>query len=851
MESDSPVGTPTCLLELADILLVEDDPWSVQLTSEMLGFIGCRVVVVGSGLDALNAVKLHPYAMVLMDCRLPEMSGPDATRAIRAIEARLSWPATPIVALTASVMPDEVANCLSSGMNEVIRKPVSLDELRVAVLKWCSTPRVIRPAMQSQTVCHEALSEVTCGGSMEADLVPMATPSLSTTAIRSRNPVVVHIPSAMNTTAPNTNVNAEAALAAMLELLDGPAEEAFDRVTRLASNVLNAPLALITLLDTKQQRVKSSVGWTIAEVPRFISFCAHAVDACQALVVQDALADKRFANNPMVRGEPHIRFYAGQPIHSSGGIALGTLCVMDRQAREWSPREGLILADLAKMVEKEIAHRESDRVASRAFKQRDRLARDSESRLQATFDQAAVGIALVGLDGAWQRVNRRLCDIVGYSESELLRLTFQDITHPSDLQEDLLLVQQLLEGKSHRYCLEKRYVRKDGQIVWINLTVALIRTSDNEPDYFISVIEDIHQRKEAEASLAAMGQKLEQIVRTRTLELEQANERLAVAVQQSKLVDRSLASREAELLAILHNAPDAYISMDEAGYIIEWNRQAELTFGWKRSEVLGCSMHALIIPVEHHALLVQCMKSDAGEDAPLTLTGKRVELTVMRRDGTALAVELRISAIPSERGQLYCVFLHDITERNTLHASLMMQALRDSLTGLPNRRALSERLPQAIARAQRSGHALAVLFMDLDGFKKINDELGHLSGDLLLQQFATRVATCIRRTDTLARLDGDEFVALLEGMGDSQNDPMCVARKILSETAKPFELNGASGSIGVSIGVTVFHPGESASAETLLNAADSGMYKAKAMGRGQACRVDVDEMDGAVLTGRD
>jgi diguanylate cyclase len=229
-------------------------------------------------------------------------------------------------------------------------------------------------------------------------------------------------------------------------------------------------------------------------------------------------------------------------------------------------------------------------------------------------------------------------------------------------------------------------------------------------------------------------------------------------------------------------------------------------------------MHELIIPAEHQEILKQHMKSDVVDDSSMFTTGQRVEITAMRRDGSSLAVELRISAIPSERGQLYCAFLHDITERNNLHASLIMQALRDSLTGLPNRRALNERLPQALARAHRSGHALAILFMDLDGFKKINDELGHLSGDLLLQQFATRVSACIRRTDTLARLDGDEFVALLEGMGDSQNDPMSVAGKILSSTSRPFELNGAQGIIGVSIGVTVFHPGESASAELLLSA---------------------------------
>ena len=136
VKHESPAEELLSLPEPPEILLVEDDPSSVQLTCEMLGLLGCRVSVVSSGLDALNAVNLGSYAMVLMDCRLPEMSGPSATRAIRENEVRFGWPAMPIVALTASVMPHEVENYLASGMNEVLTKPVSLQELRLAVLKW-------------------------------------------------------------------------------------------------------------------------------------------------------------------------------------------------------------------------------------------------------------------------------------------------------------------------------------------------------------------------------------------------------------------------------------------------------------------------------------------------------------------------------------------------------------------------------------------------------------------------------------------------------------------------------------------------------------------------------------------
>src|SRR3990172_12981876 len=129
--------------------------------------------------------------------------------------------------------------------------------------------------------------------------------------------------------------------------------------------------------------------------------------------------------------------------------------------------------------------------------------RESEQRFRATFEQAAVGIALVAPDGRWAQVNHRLCEIVGYSQDELLARTFQDITHPDDLNADIASMRQMLAGEIETYSMEKRYLHKGGAIVWINLTVALVRRPDGSPDYFISVVEDIQRRKEAEAALQA------------------------------------------------------------------------------------------------------------------------------------------------------------------------------------------------------------------------------------------------------------------------------------------------------------------------------------------------------------
>lgn len=128
-------------------------------------------------------------------------------------------------------------------------------------------------------------------------------------------------------------------------------------------------------------------------------------------------------------------------------------------------------------------------------KRSEQVLRESEERFRITFEAADVGMAHVAPDGSWLRVNDKLCEIVGYEREELLGLTFQDITHPDDLDADLDHVRRMLEGRIEEYSMEKRYFRKDGAVVWINLTVSLIRSSSGEPDQFVSVIEDTTSRK--------------------------------------------------------------------------------------------------------------------------------------------------------------------------------------------------------------------------------------------------------------------------------------------------------------------------------------------------------------------
>jgi PAS domain S-box-containing protein len=128
---------------------------------------------------------------------------------------------------------------------------------------------------------------------------------------------------------------------------------------------------------------------------------------------------------------------------------------------------------------------------------------DTERLFRATFEQAAVGMAHVGLDGAWMRVNDKVCEIVGYPRDELLRLTFHAVTHPDDLESDLAQAARLLAGEIPTYSIEKRYIRKDGEAIWVRLTVALLREADGRPGHYISIIEDIGAQKQAALALLA------------------------------------------------------------------------------------------------------------------------------------------------------------------------------------------------------------------------------------------------------------------------------------------------------------------------------------------------------------
>ncbi len=280
--------------------------------------------------------------------------------------------------------------------------------------------------------------------------------------------------------------------------------------------------------------------------------------------------------------------------------------------------------------------------------------------------------------------------------------------------------------------------------------------------------------------------------------------------------------------AIIETSHDAFIGMGADGSITHWNHQSELMFGWLRSEAVGKRLADLIVPTAarhaHANGLSRYLKTGEGK-----VINHRIKVQALRRSGEMFPVEMTISAWGTTPDQSFFAFLHDASERANTESGLLALARTDSLTDLPNRRHLYERLSETIAHVDRTRRLMAVLFMDIDHFKGINDSLGHDVGDAILKQFAGRLRASVRQIDFVARLGGDEFMVVAQELAN-ENDMATVAQKILESMANPFDVGGQGLQVTTSIGVASY-AGSRLSADVLVRRADQAMYQAKRSGR--------------------
>jgi diguanylate cyclase (GGDEF)-like protein/PAS domain S-box-containing protein len=280
--------------------------------------------------------------------------------------------------------------------------------------------------------------------------------------------------------------------------------------------------------------------------------------------------------------------------------------------------------------------------------------------------------------------------------------------------------------------------------------------------------------------------------------------------------------------SLLDKAQDAIVVRGLDHVIRYWNKGAERLYGWTRDEAIGQSSDGLLYvdPEAFHENMRTVLEQDEWSG----------EIMQRRRDGSTIIVETHWTLLRDEQQVPYAVLgiNTDITERKAAEREIQYLAFYDPLTGLPNRQLLRDRLRHALAVEARRSMVGALLFIDVDNFKALNDTLGHAIGDLFLQQLARRLQACLRESDTLARLGGDEFVIVLEGLAATPHEAaalaMSVAEKVLASFAPPFQLSEYVHHSTSSIGVTLFND-QPATQDELLQRADLAMYQAKAQGR--------------------
>jgi diguanylate cyclase (GGDEF)-like protein/PAS domain S-box-containing protein len=386
------------------------------------------------------------------------------------------------------------------------------------------------------------------------------------------------------------------------------------------------------------------------------SATGRAISSGEVVVVNNVLTDAGFAQWRAGAVKHGYGSLIALPLSGSWDARLGALTIYATETGAFDPAEIVLLQELAADLSYGLLNLRlrADHARSAAS------LRESEARMRAMFEQAAVGFALTDLDGRYTEVNQKLCEILGYTREELRGKSFREISHPDDVLAQAEMRRKREQGLLTSYSIEKRCIRKDGSLVWVNSTITLALGADGAAQRLIAVVEDITGRKEMQ--------------------------------------DR-----------MLHLA--------------------------------------------HY----------------------------------------------------------------------------DSLTQLPNRVLFHDRLKQALGQAQRRQWINAIMFVDLDRFKLVNDTLGHPAGDRLLQLVSERLAQCVRVDDTVSRLGGDEFAVLLSDLAQAQ-DATLVAQKILDVLAEPFQLDDNEAFVTASIGISIY-PGDSTEVDTLINNADIAMYRAKELGR--------------------
>ncbi len=423
------------------------------------------------------------------------------------------------------------------------------------------------------------------------------------------------------------------------------------------------------------------------------------------------------------------------------------------------------------------------------FKHAEQALREAEQRQRLITDNLTDVVFHYDMQRVLSYVTPSYERLTGYTADELRAAPMRDV-HPDDVERMRELWRGLWQGRPYSG-VEFRVVTKAGDVRWLWSTGAPVM---DEAGVQVGVQirdADVTLRKRAEARLRASEERARSIVET---------------------------------------ASEAFAATDGRGQVTEWNRAAELLFGWGRSAVLGVELPELVASGEHARLLADVIKAGAG-GAGQGLRDR--ELVLHTHAGRSFPAEVTLWASGSGVDVCLNLFCHDITERKQREQQVEHMAFHDHLTGLANRTLFEQHLQQALASAGQASQQVALLYIDLDRFKHVNDTYGHESGDALLRQVADRLSTAARANDLVVRLGGDEFVMVLRDLAQGAGPRVAetVAERVQEGFREVFGVGAATLDVTASIGIALY-PDHARDAASLLRAADRGMYESKRQGLG-------------------
>ena len=406
---------------------------------------------------------------------------------------------------------------------------------------------------------------------------------------------------------------------------------------------------------------------------------------------------------------------------------------------------------------------------------------DLEEPLLKIFDVSPVAMILSFPNGGFEYVNPALINLLGYSKQEIYTQEVT-VTHPDDLMANAELRMKLKADPFTPVCIEKRYLHKQGHVIFGLLTIVAQANEDGGIKRFIAQVIDVSKQKKA---------------------LEE--KRLAALVYE--------------------NCSEAMAVTDAENIIISVNPSFTHITGYSVAECVGRNMNILSSGIHDQYFYKKIWESIAASGH------WQGEIWNKRKNGEIYAEHLVINTQFDEKGKVVrrVALFSDISEKKAAEALILKHANYDTLTGLPNRRLFMERLQNEVLVAKRNNSFGALLFIDLDRFKEVNDSLGHDQGDNLLVKAAQRLTSCVREVDMVARFSGDEFTIILNHLRDPESVE-AVVQKILKCMTEPYQLGQHKAYISASIGITLF-PGDASEVGELLNNADQAMYVAKEDGR--------------------